>query len=48
MTTNGRELESKQILCLIIQPLSITHFQIHYRYTSCNSFFRVYQKNAFV
>ncbi|MDW0230290.1 MAG: hypothetical protein QOA20_10690 [Nitrososphaeraceae archaeon] len=35
-------------LCLIIQPLSITHFQIRCRYTSCNSFVRVYQKNAFV
>ncbi|MGB7707382.1 MAG: hypothetical protein WBL64_08790, partial [Nitrososphaeraceae archaeon] len=35
-------------LCLIIKPLSITHFQISCRYTSCNSFIRVYQKNAFV
>ena len=35
-------------LRLIIRPLSITHFQIRCMYTSCNSFVRVYQKNAFV
>lgn len=46
--TNGRELKSKQKTLLIIRPLSITHFQIRCRYTSCNSFVRVYQKNAFV
>ena len=46
--TNGRELNLNKRLCLIIRPLSITHFQIRCRYTSCNSFVRVYQKNALV
>lgn len=41
-------LNPNKRLCLIIPPLSITHFQIRCRYTSCKNLVRVYQKNAFV